>query len=152
MRRHEFITAIAAWPLAALAQPSEKKLRRVGLLMVAAPGDPEVGKRLAAFQGELGRLGWVEGRNVSFEVRWGAGDPDRLRNAANELVALAPDLIVANGSSAMDAVQRATGTIPVVFVVVPDPVGAGYADSLAHPGGNATGFARNMNTGWAENG
>ena len=90
----------------------------------------------------MGSMGWVEGRNVSCQMRWAAGDPDRIRKAANELVALAPDLIVANGSSGMDAMQRATRTVPVVFVVVPDPVGAGYADTLARPGGNATGFAQ----------
>jgi putative ABC transport system substrate-binding protein len=110
--------------------------------MVASAGDPEVGRRLAALQGELGRLGWVEGRNISFETRWAGGDPERIRSAAAELVALAPDVIVANGSSAMDAMQRATRTVPVVFAVVPDPVGGGYADSLARPGGNATGFAQ----------
>jgi putative ABC transport system substrate-binding protein len=98
-----------------------------------------VGKRLAALQGELGKLGWVEGRNVTFETRWGAGDPERTQLAANELASLAPDLIIANGSSAMDAIQRATRTVPVLFVVVPDPIGAGYADSLAHPGAPSLG-------------
>ena len=143
MRRREFIAGLgaAAIPLAARAQQGER-VRRVGVLMVAAAGDAEVTKRLGALQGELGRLGWIEGRNVRYETRWAAGDPDRIRNAATELVALAPDLIVVNGSSAMDAMQRATRTVPVVFVVVPDPVGAGYVDTLARPGGNATGFAQ----------
>ena len=143
MKRREFIAGLgaAAIPLAARAQQGER-VRRVGVLMVAAAGDAEVTKRLGALQGELGRLGWIEGRNVRYETRWAAGDPDRIRNAATELVALAPDLIVVNGSSAMDAMQRATRTVPVVFVVVPDPVGAGYADTLARPGGNATGFAQ----------
>jgi putative ABC transport system substrate-binding protein len=117
-------------------------MRRVGLLITAAAGDQEISRRLAAFQGELGRLGWVEGRNVRFEIRWTAGDPERIRGAAAELVSLAPEVILANGSAAMDAMQRATRTVPVVFAVVPDPVGAGYVDSLAHPGGNATGFAQ----------
>jgi putative tryptophan/tyrosine transport system substrate-binding protein len=99
-------------------------------------------RRLAAFQGELGRLGWVEGRNVRTETRWAAGDPELIRTAAAELVALTPDVIVVNGSSGMDAMQRATRTVPVVFVVVPDPIGAGYAESLARPGGNATGFGQ----------
>ena len=143
--RREFITllggAAAAWPVAARGQQSER-MRHVGVLMVAAVGDAELIRRLAALQGELGRLGWVEGRNIRFETRWTAGDPERIRNSAAELVALAPDLIVANGSSAMDAMQRATRTVPVVFVVVPDPIGAGYADSLARPGGNATGFSQ----------
>jgi putative tryptophan/tyrosine transport system substrate-binding protein len=145
MKRREFMTlvagAAAAWPLAARGQDRER-LRRVGMLMVAVAGDQELNRRLAALQGELGRLGWVEGRNLRFETRWAAGDPERIQNAATELVALAPDLIVANGSSAMDAMQRATRTVPVVFVVVPDPIGAGYADSLARPGGNATGFSQ----------
>jgi putative tryptophan/tyrosine transport system substrate-binding protein len=145
MSRREFIAllggAAVAWPLAGRAQDRER-LRRVGMLMVAVAGDQEMSRRLAALQGELGRLGWVEGRNLRFETRWAAGDPERIRNAATELVALAPDLIVANGSSAMDAMQRATRSVPVVFVVVPDPIGAGYADSLARPGGNATGFSQ----------
>jgi putative ABC transport system substrate-binding protein len=145
MRRRQFLalmTTVVFAPLFARAQSVEKKKRQVGLLMAAAPGDAEVAKRIAALQGELGRLGWVEGQNISFETRWGAGDPDRMRAAANELVSLAPDLIIANGSSAMDAMQRATRTVPVVFVVVPDPIGAGYAETLAHPGGNATGFGQ----------
>ena len=148
MRRRDFVKAIIGSAtgygsfVARAQEPTEKKLRRIGLLMAAAPADPEVGKRLAALQGELGKLGWVEGQNVTFETRWGAGDPERMRLAANELASLAPDLIIANGSSAMDAIQRATRTVPVLFVVVPDPIGAGYADSLAHPGGNATGFAQ----------
>ncbi len=145
MRRRQFLAlmfAIVIAPLFARAQSADKKKRHIGLLMAAAPGDPEVGKRLAALQGELGRLGWVEGQNISFETRWGAGDPDRMRTAANELVSLSPDLIIANGSSAMDAIQRASRNVPVLFVVVPDPIGAGYADSLAHPGGNATGFGQ----------
>jgi putative ABC transport system substrate-binding protein len=115
---------------------------RIGMLMPAIAGDQEVSRRLAAFQGELGQLGWVEGRNVRFEIRWAAGDPDRTRTGAAELVSLMPEAILVNGSSAMDAMQRATSTVPVVFVVVPDAVGAGYVDSLARPGGNATGFAQ----------
>ncbi len=121
------------------------------MLLVAAAGDEEVTRRLAALQGELGRLGWVEGLNLRYETRWAGGDPDRIGMAANELVALVPDLIVANGSSAMDAMQRVTRTVPVVFVVVPDPVGAGYVDTLARPGGNATGFD-NSNLASAANG
>ncbi|MEA3069189.1 MAG: hypothetical protein QOD29_635, partial [Alphaproteobacteria bacterium] len=145
MNRRELIallgSTVAAWPLGVRAQQQER-MRRVGLLITAAAGDQEISRRLAAFQGELGRLGWVEGRNVRFEIRWTAGDPERIRGAAAELVSLAPEVILANGSAAMDAMQRATRTVPVVFAVVPDPVGAGYVDSLAHPGGNATGFAQ----------
>jgi putative ABC transport system substrate-binding protein len=144
MRRRQFITLLggaAAWPLVVRAQQSER-IRRIGVLMVAVAGDPEMMRRLGALQGELGRLGWVEGRNLRLETRWAGGDPERIRNAAAELVSLAPDIIIANGSSAMDAMQRATRTVPVLFVVVPDPIGAGYADSLARPGGNATGFSQ----------
>jgi putative ABC transport system substrate-binding protein len=100
-------TAAVGWPLGARAQQQER-MRRVGLLMAAAAGDQEISRRLAAFQGELGRLGWVEGRNVRFEIRWTAGDPERIRGAAAELVSLAPEVILANGSAAMDAMQRAT--------------------------------------------
>jgi putative ABC transport system substrate-binding protein len=144
MRRRHFVTLLGgglAWPLAARGQQSER-MRRIGLLMITAADDPEMNRRLAAFQGELGHLGWVEGRNLRIETRWAAGDPERIRNAAAELVALTADVIVVNGSSGMDAMQRATRTVPVVFVVVPDPVGAGYAESLARPGGNATGFGQ----------
>jgi ABC-type uncharacterized transport system substrate-binding protein len=117
-------------------------MRHLGVLQVTTADDPEMNRRIAALQGELGRLGWVEGRNLRVETRWAAGDPERIRNAAAELVALTPDVIVVNGSSGMDAMQRATRTVPLVFVVVPDPVGAGYAESLARPGGNATGFGQ----------
>jgi putative tryptophan/tyrosine transport system substrate-binding protein len=145
VRRREFITvlggAAAAWPLAARAQQGQHP-RRIGVLQVTVADDPEMNRRLAAFQGELGRLGWVPGRNLRVETRWAGGDPERIRNAAAELVALAPDVLLVNGSAGMDAMQRATRTVPVVFVVVPDPVGAGYADSLARPGGNATGFGQ----------
>src|SRR5262249_47719879 len=129
------------WAVAARGQQRER-MRRVGVLLPATAGDPEVNRRLAALQGELGRLGWVEGRNLTFDIRFAAGDPDRLRTSAAELVSLSPDVILVSGSSGMDAIQRATRTVPVVFVVVPDPVGSGYADSLARPGGNATGFAQ----------
>jgi putative tryptophan/tyrosine transport system substrate-binding protein len=144
MRRREFIWLVstaAAWPVVGLAQQGER-MRRIGVLMVAVAGDPVLMRRLGALRGELGRLGWVEGRNLRLETRWAGGDPERIRNAAAELVSLAPDIIIANGSSAMDAIQRATRTVPVLFVVVPDPIGAGYADSLARPGGNATGFSQ----------
>ena len=146
LKRREFITlfgggAATAWPLTGRAQ-QKGRMRRIGMLMPAIAGDQEVSRRLAAFQGELGQLGWVEGRNVRFEIRWAAGDPDRIRTDAAELVSLMPEVILVNGSSAMDAMQRATRSVPVVFVVVPDPVGAGYVDSLARPGGNTTGFAQ----------
>src|SRR5262249_29085791 len=144
MKRREvtrLLGGLVVAPLAARAQPAEKALL-IGLLMVTAAGDPEVSRRLAALQGELARLGWVEGRNITFQTRWTAGEPDRIRQAANELVSLAPDLIVVNGSAGMDAMRRATRTIPVLFVVVVDSVGGGYAESVARPGGNATGFSQ----------
>ena len=141
MKRREFIAGLgaAAWPMVVRAQ---ERPRLFGLLMAAGPDDPESGRRLAALKEQLGRLGWSEGHNLRWEIRWAAGDPDRTRSAAAELVSLAPDVILANGSSAMDAMQSATRSVPVVFVVVPDPVGAGYADSMARPGGNATGFSQ----------
>ena len=119
MRRREFITLLggaAAWPLAARAQQGGGRPRLIGVLMVTAAGDPEMNRRLAAFQGELGRLGWVEGRNLRIETHWAAGDSERIRNAAAELVALTPDVILVNGSSGMDAMQRTSRTVPVVFV------------------------------------
>jgi len=142
-RRH-FITllggAAAAWPLAARAQQNER-IRRIGVLIANAESDPEGQARVAALRQDLQRLGWTEGRNIRIDYRWGVGDPDRARDYAAELVALAPDVIVANGTLASTALQRATRSIPVVFVVVIDPVGSGLVQSLAHPGGNITGFA-----------
>ena len=142
MRRRKFITLLggaAAWPLAAAAQQTHR-VRRVGALGALAADDPEGQARLAAFREGLQQLGWIDGRNVRIDSRWGAGDADDIRKNAKELVALAPDVILATGSAAMGPLQQLTRTVPVVFVLVPDPVGAGYIDSLAHPGGNATGF------------
>jgi putative ABC transport system substrate-binding protein len=142
MRRRKFITllgAAAAWPLAAGAQQTDR-VRRVGALGVLAIDDPEGQARLAAFRQGLQQLGWIDGRNVRIDSRWGGSDADDIRKTANDLVALAPDVILATGSAAMGPLQQLTRTVPVVFVLVPDPVGAGYVDSLAHPGGNATGF------------
>jgi putative ABC transport system substrate-binding protein len=142
MRRRKFITLLggaAAWPLAAAAQQTDR-VRRVGALGALAADDPEGQARLAAFREGLQQLGWIDGRNVRIDSRWGAGDADDIRKNAKELVALAQDVILATGSAAMGPLQQLTRTVPVVFVLVPDPVGAGYIDSLAHPGGNATGF------------
>jgi putative tryptophan/tyrosine transport system substrate-binding protein len=143
MRRREFITllggAAAAWPLAAQAQHGER-MRRIGVLLPAAADDPEWQARVGAFQQALALLGWTIGRNVRIEYRWGAGDADRFRQYAAELVALAPDVILASGSPSVAALQRATRTAPVVFGSVIDPVGAGFVESLARPGGNITGF------------
>src|SRR5713226_3608653 len=143
MKRREFITllgsAALAWPLAARAQQGDR-MPRVGVLMNLAADDSEASARVAAFAQGLQQLGWTVGRNVRIDYRWGAGDVDRLRSQAVELAALAPDVILTAGASTTAPMLRATRTVPVVFVAVVDPVGAGYVDSLARPGGNATGF------------
>jgi putative tryptophan/tyrosine transport system substrate-binding protein len=143
MRRREFISllggAVAAWPLAAGAQQPER-MRRIGVLMSTAADDPESPLRVAAFAQGLGELGWTVGRNVQIDYRWGGGDPERFRRSASELVALAPNVILANSTPAVLALQQATRAVPIVFVNVADPVGSGIVGSLARPGGNATGF------------
>ncbi len=143
MRRREFITllggAAAAWPLAARAQQAER-MRRIGVLTAGAADDPDVQARIAAFLQALQQLGWTDGRNVRIDYRWGAGNADNIRKYAAELVALAPDVILATGTATMAPLLQATRTVPIVFVSVADPVGAGFVDSLARPGGNATGF------------
>jgi len=143
MRRREFITlvggAAVVWPLAARAQQAD----RIPLIGVATPlssDDPESRARLTAFLQTLQELGWIAGRNVRIEYRWGANDPERNRRNSSELVGLAPDVIFASGSPTLEPLLRATRTVPIVFVQVVDPVGAGYVASLARPGGNATGF------------
>ena len=142
MRRREFITllggAAVAWPLTARAQQPER-MRRIGVLAPTAPDDAEAQTRFAALRQGLQRFGWIEGRNLQIDARWGAGDAGAIGSAATELAALAPDVIVASGSAAA-AVLQATRTVPIVFVSVPDPVGSGFVESLAQPGGNATGF------------
>jgi putative ABC transport system substrate-binding protein len=143
MRRRDFIKVIvgsaAAWPLAALAQQGEHK-RRIGVLMNIMSDDPESQIRLAAFTQGLYQLGWIVGQNVSIDIRWGAGNLENLRKYSAELVALGPDVIMANSSACVSHILDATRAIPVVFTTVTDPVGAGYVESLAHPGGNITGF------------
>ena len=144
MRRREFITmlggAAAAWPLAARAQQPDR-MRRIGVLMAYAESDPEGQARLAAFLQELQQLGWVEGRGVRIDVRWGAGDAERIRRYATELVGLTPDILMGSTTPAVAALQQATATVPIVFAQVGDPVGAGFVDSLARPGGTTTGFS-----------
>jgi putative tryptophan/tyrosine transport system substrate-binding protein len=130
--------AAAAWPLAARAQQTER-IRRIGVLMNLAADDPESSARLTAFVQGLQELGWTDGRNVRIDTRWGAGDAELIRRYAVELVALSPDIILASGAG-MYALQQVTREVPIVFVLVPDPVGAGIVLSLARPGGNATGF------------
>jgi putative tryptophan/tyrosine transport system substrate-binding protein len=142
VRRREFITLLggaAAWPLAARAQQSGA-MRRVGMLMNNVEADPEVQGLVAAFRQSLGQLGWVEGRNIQIETRFSAGDFERLPHLAQEMVALNPDVIFATTTPAIRALQAKTRTIPIVFVYVSDPVGAGLLASLARPGGNTTGL------------
>jgi len=143
MRRREFIAlfggAAVSWPLAASAQQHEQ-MRRIGVLMNFASDDTEGQARLAAFHQGLQQLGWTVSRNVQIEYRWGAGDADRIRKLAAELVELAPDVILSAGSPSVAALQQTTRTVPVVFVGVVDPVSSGFVDSLAQPGGNITGF------------
>jgi putative ABC transport system substrate-binding protein len=142
IRRREFITLLggaAAWPLAARAQQAER-MRRIGLLQTLAADDSEAQARNAAFVQGLQQLGWTDGRNVRIDIRFAAGNADNIRKYAAELVALAPDLIVAVGSATVPPLLQATAVVPIVFVNVPDPVGAGFVESLARPGGNATGF------------
>jgi putative ABC transport system substrate-binding protein len=142
MRRREFIAGLgsaAAWPLAARAQQGER-MRLIGVLMTLAADDPETLRRRAAFVQGLQELGWTEGRNMRIEFRSGVADGDRYRRYAAELVALSPDILLANGASTLGPLQQVTRTLPIVFVNTTDPVGGGYVEGLARPGGNATGF------------
>jgi len=142
MRRREFIKVIAgsaAWPLAARAQQRER-LRRVAILVPIAADTPGAQAMYTAFLKAFEQLGWTDGRNVQIEVRWAGGDEAEARKYAEELVALAPDVILATGSTGLEVMLKATRTIPIVFAVVPDPVGSGFVERLSRPGGNATGF------------
>jgi putative ABC transport system substrate-binding protein len=143
MRRREFITlfgsAAAAWPVAVRAQQPATQ-RRIAVLMVLGKDDPEAKARITAFRQGLQDAGWVEGRNMQIETRWSAGNEIEVRRYAEELVSLAPDVILANGNAAVAPLLIATRSVPIVFAIVPDPVGAGFVESLAQPGGNATGF------------
>ena len=140
-KRREFVTllggAAAAWPLAARAQQPDG-VRRIGVLTYLAADDPDLPARVAAFARGLQELGWIDGRNVRIEYRFGAGNTDR--DYAAELISLGPDVILVSSGSALAAVQKTTQTLPIVFVSVSDPVGAGYVASLARPGANTTGF------------
>jgi putative ABC transport system substrate-binding protein len=141
-RRH-FISALGgatvAWPLAAGAQPSER-MRRIGVLTGGAANDPVAQAFIAAFLQALQQLGWTDGRNVQIDTRWAAGNVVDMRKYAAELAALAPDVILAVGSSVVEALLQVTHTVPIVFTIVVDPVGSGFVDSLSQPAGNATGF------------
>ncbi len=144
MRRRDFITGIAgsgaAWPLATRAQQTDR-VQRIGVLMAAAADDPIYQARIAAFLQGLAQLGWSDGRNVRIDIRWATTNAEDLRRHASELAALAPDVLVAaTGTATAAPLLQATRTVPIVFVIVIDPVGAGFVASLARPGGNATGF------------
>ena len=143
MRRREFITfvgsAAVVWPLAASAQQAEQ-MRRIGILLAATADDAEYQKWVGAFLQALAQLGWTIGRNVQVDTRWATANTAAIRKHATELAALAPDVILAQGSSCVGPLLQATRTVPIVFPIVADPVGAGFVESLARPGGNATGF------------
>ena len=143
MRRRDFIKVIvgsgAAWPLAALAQQGEH-MRRIGVLMPYAANDPQAQNRNAAFLQGLQQLGWTVGQNVQIEYRWSADSEDDTRKYAAELVALSPDVIFVAGNAGIQPLPRLTRSVPIVFALVADPVGAGFVESLARPGGNVTGF------------
>jgi len=143
MRRREFITllggAVAAWPLVARAQQRER-MRRIGVLLPGAPDDAEYQSWIGAFLQGLAQLGWITGRNIRIETRWSKFDAENVRKYAAELVALQPDVILATGTSTVGPLLRLTRTVPIVFPIAADPVAAGLVESLARPGGNATGF------------
>src|SRR5262249_7746169 len=144
LHRRSFLTLLggapaAAWPVAARAQQREP-VRRIGVLYGGVEGDPVLQGNLAKVRQRLAQLGWTEGRNVRFDLRWGGGNRDVIRKYASELVALKPDVILASGGGAVGPLQQETRTIPIVFVSVVDPIAGGFVESLARPGGNATGF------------
>ena len=155
MRRREFLGilgGVAALPVASKAQQAEG-VRRVGILNILGSDDPEGQARRAVFEQTLGQLGWTVGRDLKIEIRQVGNDRDRLRRYAAELIALAPDVILSIGSITAASLQQATRNIPIVFMNVPDPVGAGLVQSMAHPGGNITGFSNfeySMSGKWAE--
>jgi len=155
MRRRNFISlagGVAAWPLIARAQQLNQ-IRRIGVLTGGASSNPEVQARRAAFVQGLQQLGWTEGRNVEIVWRHGSGDAESIRKAAAELAALVPDVIVTSGSSTTGPMRLATQTVPIAFAIVPDPVGAGFVNSLSRPGGNVTGFMQaeyNLSGKWLE--
>jgi putative ABC transport system substrate-binding protein len=142
LQRREFITLLggaAVWPHIARAQQPEQ-IRRIGVLMGYTESDPAVQSYLAAFRGTLAKLGWTDGSNLRIELRWGAAESDRIKTFAKELVDLRPDAILGVTTPVTSALARETQTIPIVFAVVADPIGSGFVASLAHPGGNITGF------------
>jgi putative ABC transport system substrate-binding protein len=157
MRRREFITllsgVLAAWPLAARAQQGER-MRRIGVLTGGPrPDDQDAQANIAAFLEGLKQLGWVDGRNVRIDYRWGLGQADTIRRQAAELAALAPDVILSSGTVSLGSLLQETRTVPIVFANVADPVGAGFVNSLSRPGGNVTGFMQfeySLSAKWLE--
>ncbi len=153
MKRRDFITLLggaAAWPLAARAQ---QRVRRIGMVMAYAESDPNGQMQVAAFREHLQKLGWTEGSNLRIDLRFGAGDPVRIRELARELLSLGPDLMVANSNLVTTILQSEVRTVPLVFVSVSDPIGSGFVADLARPGGNVTGFANfqpSMGGKWLE--
>src|SRR5215467_3040830 len=156
MRRREFIAllggAVLAWPLVARAQRGQQ-VRRIGVLMGLVASDPEAQSRVAAFEHGLRELGWIQGRNLWIDYRWAGGGENELRNHAAELLAMAPDLILANSTPVTAALREQSQAVPIVFTQVTDPVGQGLVPNLAHPGGNLTGFTSfefSIGTKWLE--
>ena len=148
MRRREFIMLLggtAVWPLAAHGQQAAG-MRRTGVLMGLAASDADAPNWISAFQQTLQNSGWIEGRNIKIDYRWGTGDARTIRTYAAQLVGLAPEVIVARGSTALRTMQQETNSIPIVFVAVSDPIGSGFVTSFAHPDGNITGFANHEDT------
>jgi ABC-type uncharacterized transport system substrate-binding protein len=142
VRRRDFTNLLGGalvWPLSALAQQADR-VRRIGVLMTLGADDPIAKARVAAFIERLHQLGWREGANLEIDIRWDVHDPDRRRRDVSELVAVAPDVILATSSITVGPLLQASRSLPIVFVIVPDPVGAGFVETLARPGGNATGF------------
>ena len=145
MKRRDLITllggSVLAWPLAARAQQPGDRVRRIGVLMAHPEGDPEFQTYVAAFREGLQKLGWIEGHNIKIDIRWGAlDDPELRQRSAKELVALQPDVILTQNTPPTASMLQQTRTIPIIFVIVADPVGSGFVQNLARPGGNASGF------------
>ena len=154
--RRKFISALGgatiAWPLAARGQQGER-MRRIGMLMTPAENDPAASSGVAAFRQGLHELGWSERRNLQIDYRWGGGDIDRIRTFAKELIELSPDIVVAHSTPPVKALLQQTHSIPIVFLTVTDPLSQGLVASLAHPGGNVTGFSTfefSTGTKWVE--
>ena len=145
MRRRNFIVGLtcttAAWPINAARAQQPERMRHIGVLMNYAADDPQGQARFRLFVQELQRLGWADGRTAQFDVRWAADDPARFRQFASELLANSPDVVLAAASPSVAALQQASRSVPIVFTSVADPVGAGFVESLARPGGNTTGFS-----------